>query len=220
LTVARLSVRVNPFVAALVLWSALPAVAAAQDPPPKIGPFVVDVHGVLPLLPSDSTQLALSRGLTLSELPGRGFGVDVAAHVYLFRWRAVTVGLGAQAMYATSHKSPPEATRLRPVSETFSTVSPQLSLNFGNGNGWSYLSGGIGRSVWSVHPDASEPSAADRERLRTVNYGGGARWFAKKHLAFSFDVRFYGVDPGTPYDGRPGSPRTTLFVIGAGVSIR
>ncbi len=34
--------------------------------------------------------------------------------------------------------------------------------------------------------------------LPTVNYGGGARWFIKHHLAFSLDVRVYEIQPGSP----------------------
>ena len=36
----------------------------------------------------------------------------------------------------------------RPVTERFTHLAPELSFNFGTGNGWSYLSGGIGRSTW------------------------------------------------------------------------
>jgi len=32
--------------------------------------------------------------------------------------------------------------------------------------------------------------------VRTFNYGGGARWFAKPHLAFHVDVRLHAIDPG------------------------
>ena len=43
----------------------------------------------------------------------------------------------------------------------------------------------------------------------------------KTHLAFSFDVRLYAINPGTPFVlGALGSPRTTLLVIGAGISIK
>jgi hypothetical protein len=49
----------------------------------------------------------------------------------------------------------------------------------------------------------------------------------KSHLAFSFDVRLYAVSPGTPEPGfffnggpAPGSPRTKLMIIGAGVSVK
>ena len=42
----------------------------------------------------------------------------------------------------------------------------------------------------------------------------------KKHLAFSLDVRLYDIGNGTPQLGYLGSPRTVLFVIGAGISIK
>ena len=43
----------------------------------------------------------------------------------------------------------------------------------------------------------------------------------KPHLAFSFDVRVYAISPGSPSPlGFPGSPRATLMVIGAGVSLK
>jgi hypothetical protein len=196
-----------------------PLSASAQDPPPRIGPFVVDVRGTVPRFVGDA-QLAASRDLVTGELPGSGFGVDVGAHVYVFTWKAVTVGLGAQATLGREHTSPAEISGLRPVTETFKSITPQLSLNFGTGDGWSYLSGGIGPSAWTIVPDNGSEMPADREHLRTVNYGGGARWFAKRHVAFAFDVRFHQIDAGTPLLGRPGSPRTTFIVLGAGVSLR
>ena len=79
----------------------------------------------------------------------------------------------------------------------------------------------LGRSTWAVVPQGQEGFAADSEQLKTISYGGGARWFIKTHLAFSFDVRFYAINPGTPFvAGVLGSPRKTLLVIGAGVSVR
>jgi hypothetical protein len=76
-------------------------------------------------------------------------------------------------------------------------------------------------SQWSLVPAGrDELFPSDTERLKTINYGGGARWFAKRHLAFSFDVRFYAINPGPPYLGNPGSPRTTLMIIAAGVSLK
>ena len=56
--------------------------------------------------------------------------------------------------------------------------------------------------------------------MTTINYGGGARWFMKRHLAFSFDVRFYAIDPTTPLPNRPSGPRTTLLSFGAGMSLK
>jgi hypothetical protein len=212
--------------AALVLAIAsllvLSAPATAQDPPPKIGPFVLDLHGTIPRFPHDQ-QLADSRGLDINELPGSGIGAHASANVYLLKWGGVTFGLGAEGAVARSHSAGRalSSTRTgRAVTERFMHIAPDLSLNFGTGDGWSYVSGGMGSSVWSIVPDGEPAGAPDSQRLQTINYGGGARWFAKRHLAFSFDVRFYAVYPGTGELGRPGGPRTTLVFIGGGVSIK
>ena len=193
--------------------------ALAQEPPPRIGPFVVDVRGTVPRF-DQSDQLAESHGLLPGELPRTGLGVDAGAHFYVFKWKAVTFGLGGQATLARAHASPAESTGLRPVTERFASITPQLSLNFGSGNGWSYLSAGIGAARWKIVPDGAQEEPADQERLRTVNYGGGARWFVKRHLAVNVDVRFHQVDPGTPTLGRPGSPRTTFMIFGGGISVK
>jgi hypothetical protein len=199
-----------------------PASAAAQDPPPRIPLFVVDVRGSLPGFPREP-QLAASRGLQDSELPGRGLGADLGLHLRVFRWKAMTVGIGGQVTVARAVSASVEGDGQAVtggVSETFASVTPQLSFNFGDGDGWSYISGGIGPSQWQVIPERAGASAADEERLRSVNYGGGARWFIKPHLAFTFDVRFHQIDPGTPHFGFPGSPRTTLLIMGAGISLK
>jgi len=195
--------------------------ALAQDPPPKIGPFVVDLHATVPRFPQDP-QLADSRDMMLAELPGSGLGVLVGVHVYPLRWRAVTFGLGGEFAIGRARQTPTAAqATLRPATERLTTITPQLSFNFGTGNGWSYISGGLGRSTWAVTPQGQEGFAADSEQLKTISYGGGARWFMKTHLAFSFDARFYAINPGTPFvAGVLGSPRTTMIVIGAGVSVR
>ena len=196
-----------------------PSPAVAQDPPPPIGPFVIDARGTVPLFPKDQ-QLADSRGLAVGEVPGAGLGVDAGAHVYVFKWKAVTFGLGAQLTLGRSHASPAEGSGLRPVTTRYISFTPQLSLNFGSGHGWSFLSGGLGSARLSVVPDDGVETTADLTSLRTVNYGGGARWFIKPRLAFSLDVRFHQLDPGTPEAGRPGSPRMTFMVFGAGVSVK
>jgi hypothetical protein len=192
--------------------------AFAQTPSPRIGPFVVDLRGTFPNFP-DSAELAESRGIAATDLPGLGIGVQVGAHLYFFKWKAVTVGIGGELMTSRAHAAAQTA-GLPSVTERFTSLAPQLSLNFGSSKGWSYLSGGISVSTWSIVPDGSAPLPVDEERLKTINYGGGARWFAKKHLAFTFDVRFYAINPSTSFTGFPPSPRTTLLVIGAGVSVR
>jgi hypothetical protein len=216
---SRMRARVFASATLITLLAAHPLLA--QDPPPKIGPYVVDLHATIPRFPDDQ-QLAQSRGMSLAELPGSGLGVQVGVHVYPLRWRAITFGIGGEFATGRAKQTPTAAqVSLRPSTERFTTLAPQLSFNFGTGNGWSYISGGLARSTWAVVPKGQEGFAADAEKLKTINYGGGARWFMKRHLAFSFDVRFYAINPGTPFFAPAlGSPRTTLLVIGAGVSVR
>jgi hypothetical protein len=198
--------------------------ARAQDPPPRIGPFVIDLHGTLPRFPEDQL-VADSRRMSLAELPGSGLGVQVGIHVYPIRWKAITIGLGGEYASGRARQTPAEgATNLHSADERFTSLAPQLSLNFGNGHGWSYISGGLGNATWSIVPQGQDGYPPDSETLKTVNYGFGARWFAKSHVAFSFDVRFYVMNPGiggevqgTPL---PGTPRTTLLIFGAGVSVK
>ena len=197
-----------------------PRAAAQDEPPPRIGPIVVEVLGTIPKFKKDSL-IGNSRGLAANEVPGVGLGVDAGVHLYVFKWKAVTVGLGGQLTLARAHETPPAALgTLRPVTERFTTMSPQLSLNFGTGDGWSYLSGGVGPSWWSIVPDGAAEAPADADRLRALNYGGGARWFARRHVAFTFDVRFYQIDPGFAHGDFPASPRTTFLIMGAGVSLK
>ena len=217
-----------------VLVSARPA--RAQDSPPPIGPLAIDLHGVVAPF-SDDPLVAQSRSLQQSELPGFGLGLSAGVHVYFPKVLGIVFGIGGEVMTARSHFEPPElppsttpstptsgttpaAPRLRAVTETLKTISPQLSMNFGGGSGWSYLSVGVGRSIWSIVPDGGTPFPVDEEVIRTLNYGGGARWFARKHLAFSLDARLYEIDAGSPVFGFPGSPRALLLVIGAGISIK
>lgn len=196
------------------------APARAQEPPARIGPLVFDIRGSVPAFPDDAA-LAQSRGLALEELPGRWLGLDAGAHVYLVKWRAVTLGLGAQLTTLRASAEPADAPGLRPVRASLLSFTPQFSLNFGTGQGWSYLSGGVGSTRWSLVPEGQADALPDEERLRTFNYGAGARWFSNPHVAFTFDIRFHAIDAGTIFPGgRPGAPRTRLLVMSAGVSLK
>jgi hypothetical protein len=202
-----------------LLFAAVPA--HAQDPPPRIPFFVVDLHATVPRFPSEDPLLAASRGLRVAELPGRGLGLQGGLHLYPFRWHAVTFGVGGEVATTRARQTPATGIEnVRPTEERFRSIAPQLSFNFGNGHGWSYLSGGLGRSQWGLKVQGEADALADTEPLKTINYGGGARWFIKPHLAFSFDVRFYAINPGLAEGSRPGTPRTTLLIIGAGVSVK
>jgi hypothetical protein len=215
-------------VALAIVGAATVSPARAQDPPPRIGPLALDLHATVPRFPSANEPLADSRGLPVTELPGTGLGGQLGLHLYFVKFRAITFGIGGEVVASRAKHTPPEdSTQPIGVTETFRSLGSQLSLNFGTGTGWSYLSGGIGRSNWAIYRDGAATTAADDEVLKTINYGGGARWFAKSHLAFSFDVRFYALNPGSGIpalpDGtpaRPGSPRTTFLTIGAGISLK
>jgi len=196
----------------------MPRGVAAQDEPPRIGPFVLDLRGSYPGIPEEP-DLAASRGLLLEELPSRSFGADVGLHLYLFKMGPVTLGVGAQATYLRTTTS--AEANLRAVNSQLVSVTPQLSFNFGTGDGGSYLSGGFGKTVWKLHPVEQALTPPDDERVNTFNYGAGARWFFRQHLAFTFDIRWHALDAGTIFPGgRPGAPRATLLVMSAGVSIK
>jgi hypothetical protein len=204
----------------LILLFAAPHALEAQDPPPKIGPFVVDLHATVPQFPEDA-NLAGSRGMSLAELPGNGLGLQIGVHVYPLRWKAVTFGIGGELAMSRATQTPAAGIdNVRPSEERFTSLSPQISFNFGTGKGWSYLSGGLTEATWALTPEGQEGFPADTEPLKAINYGGGARWFMKNHFAFSFDVRVYAINPGSVYFGLPQSPRTSLLIIGAGVSMK
>ena len=195
-----------------------PSPAAAQDPG-SIGPFVIDIRGSFVSVGQDA-QLATNRGLAPSQLAGSGLGLDIGGHVYLFRWRSITFGVGATALFMSTSRTPgrdapnPDGPQ---VNTRFRALSPQLSFNFGDGNGWSYLSGGIGTSRMSIFVE-QETEPAQRG-AGTLNYGGGARWFVRPGLAFSFDVRLFAISPLEQTATEPGSPRMTKMAISVGVSV-
>lgn len=223
-TMLRVDMRVFVTCLAVVLASfARPA--HAQDPPPPIPFVVIDLHVSIPRFPSEDAALALSRNMSLAELPGSGLGAQIGLHLYPLRTRVLTFGLGGEIAIGRARQTPATGTAaagvtpLRPAEERFTSLSPQLSLNFGNGSGWSYLSAGLGQSTWSLEPEGLTNYLPNGDKLKTINYGGGARWFIKPHLAFSFDVRFYAISPGFA-DLYPATPRTRLLIIGAGISVK
>jgi hypothetical protein len=103
------------------------------------------------------------------------------------------------------------------VNSRFTALSPQVSFNFGAREGWSYISGGIGTSKFTAEREGT-PLPPQESGSKTINYGGGARWFSKKHVAFSVDLRFCAINPQLATGTRPAAPRMTLwaFSVGAG----
>lgn|SRR5689334_713583 len=214
------------------VFGARPAWAQKQDPP---GPFVIDVRGAFAGL-SPTSAISDPFHLAKTQMPARGLGAELGASVYPLRTKHITLGVGANYLLVRANKVPdPVALPNDPtVRERFETFGTQLSLNFGTKRGWSYISGGIGssRRAIQVFPVTStttggkttttqsdEPLTAKGSRSKTINYGGGARWFASSHIAFGFDLRWYAVNPAVATATVPVLPRQTLFVANAGISI-
>ena len=194
-------------------------VSAQEGIDQPIGRFVVDVRGSLAAFGQDP-ELAAPRGFSASLTPKLGLGVEAGAHVYLYRWRQITFGVGGTVHTSLGDRRAgeldpdPDGPTLR---KRFVAVSPQLSFNFGNRNGWSYISGGLGTSRYSLFARGAEKP---QRRTSTLNYGGGARWFTGDHLALSLDLRFYALSPLVPTATEAGSPRMTLVVFNVGVSLK
>ena len=186
------------------------------------------------LVPKRAFGFGVGGGVYLFKLgPARvGFGVDFANA----RGTSSTPATATTTTTTTSGGSTPATTTgtassvppaLDPrggidVTTRVSVVSPQISFNFGTREGWSYLSAGYGSA--SIKSEASGQSAAprsaaltltnDSERADAINYGGGARWFIKEHLAVGFDFRFQRL-------GRTfARPATKFTVLSVGVSVR
>ena len=201
-----------------VLFLAAPALA--QPPQEPIGGYVIDLRGsIIPF--SRNADLASARGLHPPDTPGAGFGFDIGAHVYPLRLWVITFGIGASYHVAAASQSPgdlsrnPDGPSLR---KTFTALSPQVSFNFGTRDGWSYLSGGIGRSRLSLSAEGAD--APSQPTANTLNYGGGVRWFTSNRMAFTIDVRIYAMSPIAATSDTPASPRMTQMTLNVGVSFR
>ena len=111
------------------------------------------------------------------------------------------------------------ATKSPTVQRHFTSFSPEISLNFGHRNGWSYISGGMfGRS--KLYLDRADQPASGEPFRKTLNYGGGARWFTSDHIAFSVDFRWYSVAEQPATATLIAQPGTTLLVLSGGISIK
>lgn len=190
--------------------------------PPKPVPlpwFVVDARGGFASLGSD-VETASDLGVLGANMPGRALTAVVGAHLYLVRRGGFKLGVGAEMMRGAGSNQPIDSTG-QPVGPVIrrrlNAVSGQLSLNFGKGRGWSYITVGSGPLKFESYlNDASPTTKGDT----TLNYGGGARWFTKTHLAFTVDLRFYLTRPvpAAPDTVARGRQRVTL--LSAGISLK
>jgi hypothetical protein len=180
--------------AGVLLGSRVDAQSLTPGPP---GPyFVVDVRGATSGIP---TSIGLYPTVPDGgQVPSRGFGYDVGAHVYLFNLGGARVGLGANVIGVRGTALDADA--------TMRLVAPQLSFNFGSSDGWSYLSFGAG----TARVDAEETGSSS-----AINAGGGARWFIKRHLGVGFDVRLHRIAADGDIMGR-----STSFSASVGLSVK
>jgi hypothetical protein len=208
----------------LVVCLALAAPARAQQKEP-IGPFVVDMRGAFARHKAEPS-VATDLGVTAANLPSRSIGLVGGVHVYPLRSSKITLGLGGNVVIAHGSRAldivedDVEAPTKGPtVRRHFTAFSPEVSLNFGHRNGWSYISGGMfGRS--KLYLDRADAPASQAPYRRTLNYGGGARWFISDHVAFSVDFRWYSVAEQLAAVGIVAQPRTTLLVLSGGMSMK
>ncbi len=204
------------------LACAAPAAAQQQDQP--IGRFVADIRGVYgrhKVEPSVATDL----GVVAGNLPGRSWGLAGGAHVYFWHTKHMTVGAGGETVWARGSRTPAIANADGTTSpgitvrRHFFTIVPELSLNFGHRNGWSYISGGMFGTSTAFLDRTDQPASAVPRRS-TLSYGGGARWFTNERIAFAVDFHWYSVaemPAGLTYVA---APRTTLLILSGGIAIR
>jgi hypothetical protein len=215
----------RPIVFAVVLWATASTSLAQQREP--IGPFVLDARLVSSAVPTDAGWTPLLPANTV--VPARGLGFEVGAHANLIRRRSFALGLGATWLTARASTSPPDPIDDAPptvpsVTTRVTSLAPQLSLNFGHSLGWSYLSVGLGRvrveSEASLAGGATSFAPRDSDWVKTINFGGGARWFLNDRVGVGFDVRWHrtGLVPATAT--HPGAGRASLLVAGAGLVIK
>lgn len=207
------------FLCAAGVLAALPVAGASAQPREPISRYVVDLRGATVSLPTTEGWTPTVAGGV--DVPGRGVGIDVGAHVYPLRVGPVTLGVGGSWMLVRGNYAPDGETSpvgARAVTTTFSGLVPQLSFNFGHRLGWSYISGGAGRS--RIRSVAEGTVAPEEDSSKTVNYGGGARWFLRDRIAFSVDLRFHQLSPRPATLTRPGGRRIRQLALSVGISVR
>ena len=216
--------RVGPLVCAFVL-SLLPSGAFAQTEPGKIPIFAADVRLAFPRFKQDPV-VASGLAVAVEDLPTVGLGLVAGAHLYPIRSKVIALGFGAEFLTSRARRTRAATTEGGAEGPTVRTqlsgLAPQVSLNFGHRDGWSYISGGLGSMSLTSEIEATGTTSPDDSstRSKTINYGGGARWFATKHIAVSLDLRFYAVSPREPTGTDRGYPRMTVMVFTGGIGFR
>ena len=185
-----------------------------------IGLYVTDARLTYVRLKEDPS-VAAAIGVQPINLPTRGLGFVVGAHLYPLRGRRMALGVGAEFLAARDKRtlaSADDAERAPTVETRMSSFAPQVSINFGKRDGYSYISGGIGSAKFTA--EQIDQPVGEGSGARTINYGGGARWFTNKHLAVSVDLRFYSIAAQPATTTRPAYPKVKVMVISGGIAFR
>jgi len=211
---------VRTLVLALALLGMAVTTALAQSVGP-IPPFAADIRGFSTGLGQDPLT-ASGLGVDPTDLPSRGIGGTAGLHVYPLRLRRLSIGIGGEGIVARgrAHREPEDGQPAGPaVQQRLRGLSGNLSLNFGDRNGWSYLTAGMGPMAFTSYLGETAPSGPSPRKM-TINMGGGARWFFTPHVALAFDVRFYLTRPEEIVEPYPGRQRTRLLVLSGGLSFK
>jgi len=205
----------------LLLLAAVAAPAAAQpkDPLPT---FVIDLRGAFAQLGQDVTT-ATDLGVTATQLPGTAIGGAVGGNYYFLKRKKMSLGLGAEGVLAraTAQQTADAQTGVAEgprIERRLQGFAGTFSLNFGHGQGWSYVSAGIGPMRFQTFSGDLPASAPPFQA--TQNFGVGARWFTSNHIAFCFDLRWYLTKPLDATIEYPGRARERVLVASVGISIK
>ena len=202
----------------ILAMMSVPALAQTRE---RLPFFVADARGFYSGFGRDTVT---SSDLLVSseEMPNRGFGAVTGVHVYPLRGRSIALGFGGEMIAARARAETESSIQDFPptiVNQRLFGVSGQVSLNFGYRNGWSYITGGMGPLRLGTYlTDTAPPESAPVDA--TINYGAGARWFAWRHIAFTFDIRFYQIRPQDQTAFYPGRGRASMRILSAGISVR
>lgn len=212
----------RPFLFSLATLLVFASTAHAQDDKRPIGPFAFDLRGFYSGLGQDPVTAA-SLNVDKTTLPTRALGGVAGLHLYLVRRSSFAFGIGAEGVLARGHKQEKDAETGDliglPITQRFRGIAPQISLNFGHRQGWSYLSAGMGPLAFSTYQGPNAPGDPPPVKS-TINMGAGARWFNTQHLAFAFDLRFYLTRPMEQTVSYPGRQRAKIMVLSAGIAIK
>ena len=149
----------------------------------------------------------------------------------------LTFGIGASVLVARG-KGDPSSIVITPtgggsaatgeavlpvVTTTMTSLVPQISMNFGHRFGWSYLSAGYGPTridSTAAAIDMLPAMSAPDQWNPALNFGGGARWFMKRHIGASFDLRFTKLSSRAATETSPFAKRTQILNLLVGISLQ